>query len=83
MTVCTHWRCGVGVDVSIDEVLKDQLGVFEVRGGVVVGLAVDLAQGFLEVLVPPYKSLHVYLISVVPGWSSKYSFCFTSSCDLR
>ena len=57
--MCAHRGCGVWVDVSIDEVLKDQFGVLEVGGGVVVGLAVDLAQGFLEVLVPPHGALHV------------------------
>lgn len=39
-----HWWFWAGVNVSIDEVLKDKFWVLEVTGVVIVGLSVD----FLE-----------------------------------
>jgi hypothetical protein len=59
MAVAAEGGGGVGVDVPVDEVLKDQFGITVVSCMVVVGLPVDLSEGFLEVLVPPDGLLDV------------------------
>jgi hypothetical protein len=81
--LAVHGGLGAGVDVAVDEVLEDNFGILEVGDGVVVALPVDLGEGLLEVFNPPDRALDVCVREDVPGWSSKYSFCLTSSWERR
>lgn len=74
-----HGVVAAGVAIAADEVLQEQLGVLEVRGLVVVGLAVDLGEGVLEVVVPPDEAADVCVVVDVPSCLRRYSFCLTSS----
>jgi hypothetical protein len=53
MAMCSQGGFSIGIHVSIDEILQDELRVAEIRSVVVIGLSVDLAKGLLEVLIPP------------------------------
>ncbi len=56
-----HWGFGCWVDVTVDEVLEDELWIFEVTGVVVVGLSVHFLECFSEVFLPPNEFLKIYV----------------------
>lgn len=57
------WR--IWINIPINEVLQNQLGVLEVTGGVIVGLPVDLGQSLLEVLLPPDIPLEILVFEEI------------------
>lgn len=55
-----HRRGGVGVDVSVNEILENQLRVLEITRLMVVGLSVYSGDCLFEVLLPPNHFLYVF-----------------------
>ena len=57
-----HRGLWTGVDVSVDEVLKDQLWVFEIAGVVIIGLSVDFLKSLSQVFLPPDEFFQIWMI---------------------
>lgn len=60
-----HGRLIFRVDISIDEVLKEEFRVLEVTGLVIIALAIDLAHGIGEVSFPPDKPLNIWRVEEI------------------